>query len=158
MGGETPAQKADREKADREKRVERMKASGAVYDKDNIAGKAVKESNMRKEMDELNEIKGIRPAAAIAGALLAKKFLGPKRKEEGSEVGNAARAALRGAIAAGGAIAGWKAGKALKAAMADDDKAGKKPKAVKSDTLAPGATKSAGVGRTSSGMPLIKQQ
>ena len=114
--------------------------------------------SMRKEMDELNEIKGIRPAAAIAGALLAKKFLGPKRKEEGSEVGNAARAALRGAIAAGGAIAGWKAGKALKASMADDEKAGKKPKAVKSNTLAPGATKSAGVGSTSSGMPLIKQQ
>ena len=57
MGGETPAQKADREKADREKRVERMKASGAVYDKDNVAGKSVNESVELTE-EELLEIWG----------------------------------------------------------------------------------------------------
>ena len=82
------------------------------------AGKGLPGYNRLK--NDMNEIKiPIRPAAAIGGAILAKKFLGPKKKEDGTEVGNAARAAVRGAIAAGGAIAGWKAGKAFNDSMKD---------------------------------------
>ncbi len=107
--GESPTQKAARKKRERQERIDRMKDSGRVYDADNIAGK-----------QKVNEIKiPIRPAAAIGGAILAKKFLGPKKKEDGTEVGNAARAAVRGAIAAGGAIAGWKVGKAFNDSMKD---------------------------------------
>ena len=140
--GESPAQKAARRKRERQERIDRMKASGAVYDADNIAGK--------QKMNEKRMF--IRPAAAIGGALLAKKLLGPKKKEDGSEVGNAARAAVRGAIAAGGAIAGWKAGKAIKAAMKDDEK---KPEEKKKDKPKPPPI---AAGRTSSGLSLIKQQ
>ena len=88
------------------------------------------------ESNELNEMRGIRPAAAIGGALLAKKLLGPKRKEEGSDVGNVARAALRGAIAVGGAIGGWKLGKAYKDYAAAEGKkkpAEKKPEEKKKE-------------------------
>ena len=140
--GESPTQKAARKKRERQERIDRMKASGAVYDADNIAGK--------QKMNEKRMF--IRPAAAIGGALLAKKLLGPKKKEDGSEAGNAARAAVRGAIAAGGAIAGWKVGKAIKASMKDDEK---KPEEKKKDKPKPPPI---AAGRTSGGLSLIKQQ